>query len=381
MRPGGPAYDAVVDAFGPEILAGDGTIDRAKLGAIVFRDSHALRRLEAAVHPATIAEVGRRIAAASEPVVVVEAIKLIEAGMHHNYDALWVVTAPRLLQIARLVANRGLSEAEAALRVDAQPPQEEKAALADLVIVNDGGLDELREKVRAAWAQIAVRPLGAPLPNVAIRPVRRDDLDDAAGVAGVLNSVIAEGRYTALSGHWTPEAELGFLQGFLGPRSELFVAEVEGRIVGFQCIEPFAAYTATMDHVAILGTYIRAEFRGRGIGQRLAEATLDFARAHGYEKAVIYVLAHNEGALAYYRGLGFEERGILQRQTKIDGVYYDEVFMEMHFEAEGSDALHHASSDVPVETLHGMFKDGPSLTGELRAEREWERATEERAGE
>ena len=154
MRPGGLAYDAVVQAFGPEILAADGLIDRARLGAIVFRDPAALRRLEAAVHPAVVARVEERIAQARERVVVVEAIKLVEAGIHRGYDALWVVTAPRPLQIARLVATRGLTEAEAALRVDAQPPQEEKAALADWVIVNDGHLDELRRKVEAGWEKI-----------------------------------------------------------------------------------------------------------------------------------------------------------------------------------------------------------------------------------
>ena len=154
MRPDGLAYAAVVKAFGPEILAADGLIDRARLGAIVFRDPAALRRLEAAVHPAVIARVQERITQARERVVVVEAIKLIEAGMHRGCDALWVVTAPRPLQIARLVAARGLTEAEAALRVDAQPPQEEKAALADWVIVNDGHLDGLRRKVEAGWEKI-----------------------------------------------------------------------------------------------------------------------------------------------------------------------------------------------------------------------------------
>jgi len=151
MRPGGPAYDAVAKAFGCEILADDGDIDRAKLAAIVFRDEAALRRLEAIVHPAVIAEVARRVAQATQPAVVVEAIKLIEAGMHHLYDELWVVTAPRAVQIARLVATRGLTDQEAALRVNAQPPQEEKAALADRVIVNDGDLGALRRKVEAAW--------------------------------------------------------------------------------------------------------------------------------------------------------------------------------------------------------------------------------------
>jgi L-amino acid N-acyltransferase YncA len=170
--------------------------------------------------------------------------------------------------------------------------------------------------------------------QVTIRPVRRDDLGDAAGVAAVLNSVIAEGRYTALAGHWTAEKELAFLQGFLGPRSELFVAEVQEGIVGRQCIEPFVSYTPTMAHVAHLGTYVQAGFRGRGIGRQLAAASFEFARAHGYEKAVIYVLAQNESGLAYYCSLGFEARGTLARQTRIGGVYHDEVFMEMHFDGQ-----------------------------------------------
>ncbi len=345
MQPGGPAYRAVVDAIGPEILSTDGTIDRRKLGAIVFRDPAALRRLEAAVHPATIAAIDRLIAQASEPAVVVEAIKLIEAGMHRQYDALWVVTAPRALQISRLQSTRGLTEQEAALRVDAQPPQEEKAALADLVITNDGDLNSLQNKVRAAWDAIQSTRFPAPGPTTApsgepssgqvtVRPVRRDDIRDAAGVADVLNTVIAEGHHTALTGHWTPEAERAFLQS-LRPRSQVFVADVAGRVVGFQVIEPFVTYTSTMDHVAHFGTYVHPDYRRRGIGRRLAEITLEFARNHGYEKAVIYVLADNVGGLAYYRNLGFEAKGVLARQTKIDGVYHDEVFMELHFGAKG----------------------------------------------
>jgi L-amino acid N-acyltransferase YncA len=166
--------------------------------------------------------------------------------------------------------------------------------------------------------------------EIVVRPARRDDLEDAAGIAHVLNSVIAEGAHTALAGHWTPRAELAFLQG-LGPRSEIFVAEAAEHIVGFQVIEPFVTYTSTMDHVCHLGTYVLADLRGQGIGRKLAAATLSFAGAHGYTKSVVYVLAHNEGGLAYYRSLGFEARGTLTRQTRIDDLYYDEVFMELHF--------------------------------------------------
>jgi L-amino acid N-acyltransferase YncA len=170
--------------------------------------------------------------------------------------------------------------------------------------------------------------------DLIIRPARRDDIRDATAVAAVLNSVIDEGRYTALAGHFTPQAELAFLQS-LGPRSEMFVAEMADQIVGFQVIEPFVAYTPTMDHVCQLATYVRAGLRGQGIGHRLSEATLAFAHAYGYEKAVVYVLVGNKGGLAYYRSLGFKERGVLTRQTKIGGTYHDEVVMEVHFRNRG----------------------------------------------
>ena len=172
--------------------------------------------------------------------------------------------------------------------------------------------------------------------KVQVRPARRDDIQDAAGIADVLNSVIVEGGHTALTGHWTPETEQAFLQG-LRPRSEVFVAEADGRIVGFQVIEPFVSYTSSMNHVSHMGTYVHAGFRRRGIGRSLAQVTLGFAREQGYEKVVIYVMAQNKLGLAYYRGLGFEERGVLRRQTKIGRVYHDEVFMELHFAESGRD--------------------------------------------
>lgn len=154
MYRGSPAYAAVVEAFGPDILRPDGEIDRARLGALVFADAEALHRLEAIVHPQVIASVDALIHEASESVVVVEAIKLIEAGMHRNCHALWVVTCPREQQITRLMRSRGLSEAEAVLRVDAQPPQAEKVALADVVIDNSHTLAETRRQVETEWEKL-----------------------------------------------------------------------------------------------------------------------------------------------------------------------------------------------------------------------------------
>jgi dephospho-CoA kinase len=154
IAPEGPAYDEVVAAFGEQILAPDGRIDRGKLGARVFCDEAAMARLESLVHPPTIEAVARQIAASDAPVVVVEAIKLLESGMAASYEAIWVATCDASTQLARLMAQRGLSRADARQRIEAQPPQEEKIARADVVIDTDGALAETRAQVEAAWRRI-----------------------------------------------------------------------------------------------------------------------------------------------------------------------------------------------------------------------------------
>lgn len=156
IEPGGPAHAAVVEAFGPEILRDDGAIDRTKLGEIVFNDQDALRHLERLTHPAVGEIIVQRLAETDASVVVIEAIKLIEAGMHTNSDALWIVTASREQQIQRLMKTRQLDRAAAETRIDAQPPIEPKLPLADVVIENNGTTEELWEQVRAAWKQIPV---------------------------------------------------------------------------------------------------------------------------------------------------------------------------------------------------------------------------------
>jgi dephospho-CoA kinase len=156
MAKGMPVWQAILGQFGEEILGPEGEIDRGKLGAIVFADAEALKRLEVIVHPAVAARVGELIRQAAEPVVVVEAIKLIEAGWYRTCDALWVVTCPKEQQLKRLMRTRKLSRQEALLRIEAQPPQEEKVALADVVIDNSGNLKETREQVKREWERLEV---------------------------------------------------------------------------------------------------------------------------------------------------------------------------------------------------------------------------------
>jgi dephospho-CoA kinase len=156
MGKGGPVWQAVVREFGQDILCSDGSINRKRLGSIVFADEAALRRLEALVHPAVIARTAELIERSQEPVVVIEAIKLIEAGMDKACDALWVTTCRKEQQLARLVEQRGLTEDEARQRIEAQPPQEAKLALADVIIDNSGSLDETWRQVKSEWDKIEV---------------------------------------------------------------------------------------------------------------------------------------------------------------------------------------------------------------------------------
>jgi len=152
MEPGQPAYQQIVAAFGPEIAPDNGPIDRPRLGQIVFSDPAALARLEGIVHPAVFQRIRALLAETTAPVAVIEAIKLLEAGLSRQLcDTVWVVIAPREQQIERLMRTRNLSRADALLRIDSQPPQAAKIAQADVVIDNSGSLAETEAQVKRAY--------------------------------------------------------------------------------------------------------------------------------------------------------------------------------------------------------------------------------------
>lgn len=159
VAPGSPGLQRVVEAFGEGVLAPDGSLDRARLGAAVFGDTdsssgNARKRLEGILHPLIAEESMRQLAAAmaeKPPLVVYDAALLIEAGRAEMFRPLVVVTAPREVQVQRVMARDGL-DAEAALaRLRAQMPVEEKAALADHVIDNGGTLAETEAQVDDLW--------------------------------------------------------------------------------------------------------------------------------------------------------------------------------------------------------------------------------------
>jgi L-amino acid N-acyltransferase YncA len=156
--------------------------------------------------------------------------------------------------------------------------------------------------------------------------VRPATIDDAAGIARVLNGIVAEGGLTALDTPVSLEQERSFLAA-LGPRSSLLVAELDGRIVGFQGLDPAGTFAA-MAHVAQLGSYVERPWRGHGIARRLWQRNREIGLERGFRKVIIQVRVRNTGALAFYRRLGFEDIGIAREHVVVDGHYEDEVLLE-----------------------------------------------------
>jgi dephospho-CoA kinase len=150
--PGGRAYDAVVEAFGRGILRDDGTIDRKRLGEIVFADGSLRARLEAITHPAILEamkEALAELALGGHRAAVVEATLIHESGRKGLFEAVISVTCDRETQISRLISRDGISRSQAEARIRAQMDSERKAGASDYVIDNSGDLDETRRQVDA----------------------------------------------------------------------------------------------------------------------------------------------------------------------------------------------------------------------------------------
>lgn len=157
-RPGSQCFEQIVNAFGRQFLKPDGSLDRRKLGRVVFGNLQALARLNAIVHPAVIDLVKEKIEArrrsANPPqVLVIDAPLLIEAGMVPLVDTVWVVKVDESTQMERLIARDHLSLTEALNRIRAQMPLEEKIKYADVIIDNSGSMEDTERQVRENLAK------------------------------------------------------------------------------------------------------------------------------------------------------------------------------------------------------------------------------------
>ena len=155
VEPGTEGYDAVVKEFGSEVVAADGTLDRARLGAVVFADPARRAALNAIVHPlvgALMAEWAD--AAPAGGIVVYDIPLLVEGGADRGYAAVIVVDADEEVRYARLLANRGMSREDAAARMAAQATRQDRLAAADYVIANNGSLEDLDQETDRVWSEL-----------------------------------------------------------------------------------------------------------------------------------------------------------------------------------------------------------------------------------
>lgn len=158
VEPGTPALAAIVETFGAGMLRDDGTLDRVKLGELVFADEVARAKLNAIVHPA-VRDLSARLIAAAEAerpdaVVVYDVPLLVEAQVDHPFDLIVVTDAPRKTQVARLVEERGVEPEQAEARVEAQADPAARRAIADVVIDTGGSLAHTMSQADALWARI-----------------------------------------------------------------------------------------------------------------------------------------------------------------------------------------------------------------------------------
>jgi dephospho-CoA kinase len=160
VEPGTPGLEAVVAAFGPGVLTHDGALDRPALAAVVFADPEARRRLDGIVHPLVRARATELVAAAPPDAVVVQDVPLlVETGQAGSYDLVLVVEADLETRVRRLV-GRGLSEDDARARIAAQATDEQRRAMADVVLENSGTVEDLEAQVERFWSERVAPALG-----------------------------------------------------------------------------------------------------------------------------------------------------------------------------------------------------------------------------
>lgn len=182
---GAPGYQPTIDAFGKWILNADGEIDRAKLSKLVFNDAEAMAGLEDIVHPLVAQAIDSMVKRASQRVIVIEAIKLLESELRNACDTIWVVNVPEDMQIARMVEKRGMTADEAAQRIHFQSSQQQKLAAAQTIIQNIGSFEETWKQVVAEWKKTTPQSdtLQAVKPTAGEFLVARGRPRDSASIA------------------------------------------------------------------------------------------------------------------------------------------------------------------------------------------------------
>lgn len=295
MAKGAPGYQPIVDTFGKIILDGNGEIDRSKLGRLVFADPDSLQALEKIIHPLVERAIDILIQRASQRVIVIEAIKLLEGPLAAACDTIWVTFAPPNLQKERLMSKRGMSEAEALQRIQAQGAQEIKTAAANVVIHNIGSFEDTWKQVTAAWKVISpitdTSPVIMKKAEVGELAVQRGRPRDSANIASLI---------TRLSGGAKPQNQDDIMAAF-GEKAFLLLTSGDQLVglAGWQ-VENLVARTTDM----YVDPSIPLEQALQTLVKEVERASQDLQ----CEASLIFVPPQLATQQAIWKGLGYERR-------------------------------------------------------------------------
>jgi len=199
-------HQAVLSRFGEAILQKDGEIDRRKLATLVFNDQPALAELERILHPAVETAVERILADSPLPIIVVEAIKLLESSLAQNCDRIWLVETSQSTQLERTLRSRKMSRAQVLERIRQQSPAEIKRRSAHVIIINEAGLEHTWQQVEHAWEELTKVNQGFAKAEKVIRVERKQNSYFLAVEPGDLNMIkdsVDPRRLIYQSPHWS----------------------------------------------------------------------------------------------------------------------------------------------------------------------------------
>ncbi len=292
-----PGYQPVLNTFGRWILAPDEQIDRTKLARIVFSDPDALARLEAIVHPLVAQAIDVLVRRSHHKVIVIEAIKLLEFGLRAKCDVVWVAHTPQKVQIARLMQKRGQSESAARQRINAQPSQEMKVAIADVVIQNDGSFDETWQQVLDAWRkQFPGEESAEEAETLAIAgklAIRRATPSQAGEIAEFINRRSNDNRKMSRDDIMAAFGEKAFL-----------LLKLDRKLVGLASWQVENLVVRTID------IFLDAEIPAREALRALTEEIERASRELQCEIALIYLAPELARRQDMWRSLGYQPRTI-----------------------------------------------------------------------
>jgi L-amino acid N-acyltransferase YncA len=159
--------------------------------------------------------------------------------------------------------------------------------------------------------------------------IRKASVADVGGIVNVLQTVASERVHSAIEQPWPVEQQRKYLESLSAREAFHVAADASGEVVGYQSLDLWSPLLSSMLHVGQLGTFLLPEWRRRGVGHALFDASRSFARSSGYRKLVIHVRGSNIPAQMFYQQLGFVQCGRLARQVVVDGQEDDEILMEL----------------------------------------------------